>query len=383
MFERFNTVYTEKKGLFSSEKFDISLTLFEDIFKGIAFKSSGLSASMYSHKAFSFDYGSISNYEICDFENIKSLKIDIRTEANNNEWIDSYYFPFGINYNVEDIIGKIDKYMDNYRAEQNALIQIENEKLQREEQARQHLAEIQNFYDKIYRFHISENTPVYTIRQNGTNCLVVFIGEDKSFNFLLIEGETETEIHSVISYEEIHYYEKAGDVHFATKINASYTSGCSYGGSFVGSRIYTSAATVGGLLFGQMGMAIGAMASYKPAEYTPPKSTPSQFNISSEITKIDERNVILNYYSVQHKQYVDIELPQEIYNFLQTFIPDKKYAIVIEKEKQTAVTPTLQQSSGTANTTIERLQKLKQLYEMQLITEEEYSKRKKEILAEL
>jgi DNA replication initiation complex subunit (GINS family) len=34
---------------------------------------------------------------------------------------------------------------------------------------------------------------------------------------------------------------------------------------------------------------------------------------------------------------MDLELPAEIYNFLQTHIPEKKYAIVVEIEKQSAV----------------------------------------------
>ena len=37
---------------------------------------------------------------------------------------------------------------------------------------------------------------------------------------------------------------------------------------------------------------------------------------NKDIKKIDDRNVILNFYSEIKKQYIDIELPQDIYNFI-------------------------------------------------------------------
>lgn len=45
----------------------------------------------------------------------------------------------------------------------------------------------------------------------------------------------------------------------------------------------------------------------------------------------------MNFYSDMKKQYVDIELPQDIYNFLQTYLPEKKYSIVDELEKKTVI----------------------------------------------
>ena len=182
----------------------------------------------------------------------------------------------------------------------------------------------------------------------------------------------------------IHYYEKAGAVHYATTINADYTSGQLFGGSFVGGKASTGITALGGLIFGPMGMTIGAMSTYTPAKYTPPTYTPSKLSLSSEITKIDDRSIILNYYSQQHKQFVDIVLPQEMFNFMQTFLPDKKYAIVIEKEKQAALGNTSNTIMTTAaDNTIQRLQKLKNLFELGLISEEEYKERKKEILEEI
>ena len=67
------------------------------------------------------------------------------------------------------------------------------------------------------------------------------------------------------------------------------------------------------------------------------KAINTSFSIDSDIKKIDDRSVILNFYSEMKKQYIDIELPRDIYNFLQTYLPEKKYGIVDELEKKTIV----------------------------------------------
>lgn len=385
-FVKFNSVYTEKKGLFNNPKYQITLTLLTDSLKGDALKISNTTGYDYQH--FHLNYSNISNVEEYIFNNNPALRIDFETQINSRKWFDSYIFPFDSQYNINDIINSISDYKNNFENEQNKIQELENERIQKqlakEAKEQERIATIQKFYSNVYAFHINENTPVYTVNSENNNCFVIYINSDKDINFLVIDAEIETEIHTIIKYNEIHYYEKAGDVHYATNINANYKGGQSFGGSFVGAKVSTGAVALGGLLLGNMGMAIGALSSYKPATYTPPTYTPSQLNISSEITKIDERSVILNYYSEQHKQYIDIELPQDIYNFLQTYLPEKKYAIVIEKEKQNAISnSSANQTTSSEDTSIQRLQKLKQLYEMELITESEYAERKKEILAEI
>lgn len=99
-----------------------------------------------------------------------------------------------------------------------------------------------------------------------------------------------------------------------------------FGGSF--SKL---TAVGGGLLFGLMGMALGTALTYKPMEK---ESVDTSFYLDSDIKKIDDRNIILNFYSEAKKQYIDIELPKDIYNFLQTYFPEKKYSIVNELEKK-------------------------------------------------
>ncbi len=383
----YNSVYTDKKGLFNIKKYNISLCFEKEKITGNAIRIPNESDYIdWDFKNFSVNYGDIINYGKSSFEDIEVLQIDICSQYVANKYYDSYVFPLSTVYDLNEIIADLERHIQDYKAiqeavkmqrekERNELIQKRKEEERLEQEKKM---EIVNFYNDTYNFHIKENTPIYIMNQKPLECFVIYVGDDKSLNFLAIDGEYKREIHSVIQYNEIHYYEKAGAVHYATNINADYIGSQSFGGSFVGARSSVGAAALGGILLGTMGMAIGTLASYKPAEYTAPTYTPSKFNISSETIKIDERNVILNYYSEQKRQYVDIELPQEIFNFLQTFLPEKKYAIVIAKETQNAVQS---YETTTQDDIIPRLKKLKELYEMELISESEYSERKKEILA--
>lgn len=209
-------------------------------------------------------------------------------------------------------------------------------------------------------------------------------------NFLKIDGYRKEESNAYIPYDKIHYYEKAGNVYYTSSINGQYSN---YGGSFTSSTISKGAAVLGGLLFGTMGLAAGALLTHKPAEIEMPNQ---EFNISSEDHKIDDRSVILNYYSEVKRQYMDVELPMDIYNFLQTYLPEKKYSIVIEIEKknavenqensvasiETKVTEQITQKSG-MEAFENKIKKLKMMYDNGILTEEEFIKEKKSILSEI
>ena len=187
------------------------------------------------------------------------------------------------------------------------------------------------FYQDCYSFHVKGSTPTYQLFSDKNKVALIYIDENKSLNFLKIDGYAQEENNGVITYENIHYYEKAGNVSYATDIHGSYSS---FGGSMTGGKFSKLATVGGGLLFGFMGMALGAALTYKPAEQKPINTS---FSIDSDIKKIDDRSVMLNFYSEIKKQYIDIELPQDIYNFLQTYLPEKKYGIVDELEKKTVV----------------------------------------------
>lgn len=240
-----------------------------------------------------------------------------------------------------------------------------------------------NFYKSCYSFHIPENTPIYELLRAKNKIAAIYVGNDHSLNFLKIDGYGKEESNATIPYNKIHYYEKAGNIHYVSDIHGNYSS---YGGSFTGGDFSKLATVGGGLLFGMMGMTAGALLTYKPAEY---KGAQTFFHIDSDVKKIDERSVILNYYSDIKKQYIDIEMPADIYNFLQTHLPNKKYGIVLELEKKLA----LQQELQLSEKTIERLEeksvaesaqndsmeifkikvdKLKMMKDADLLTDEEF-----------
>lgn len=212
-----------------------------------------------------------------------------------------------------------------------------------------------------------------------------------------IDGYGQEESIGVIAYENIHYYEKAGNVSYATDIHGDYSS---FGGSMTGGSFSKLATVGGGLLFGFMGMALGAALTYKPAEQKPINTS---FSIDSDIKKIDDRSVILNFYSDEKKQYIDIELPQDIYNFLQTYLPEKKYGIVDELEKKTIVhqstdmiengsilkvdvksdTPSIEMKETQADQMADfkqKVEKLKMMKEAGLLSEEKFKEEQNKLL---
>lgn len=249
------------------------------------------------------------------------------------------------------------------------------------------------FFKECYNFHIANaNNPYYELQSDELQFVGIYIDPNKNLNFLRIDGHNKDESNACIPYEKIHYYEKAGSVHYTTNINGSYTS---FGGSFTGATVSKKASVIGGLLFGPMGMATGAILTHKPMKIETPTT---DFNISSEEHRIDDRSVVLNYYSEKKQQFIDIELPADIYNFLQTYLPERKYGIVLELEKKNAVkeyeennTLAIQEHEiKKIETNIDdteqfekRIKKLKIMYDNGILSEEEFTEEKKRILSEL
>lgn len=276
----------------------------------------------------------------------------------------------------------------------------EDAKREKETKARLEIEKRENdafkFYTDCCNFHISETTPCYELFNEKNKLAVIYIGKDRSLNFLKVDGYAKEESNGVIPFDKIHYYEKAGDIHYVSEIRGDYSS---YGGSVTGGKFSKLATVGGGLLFGMMGMTAGALLSYKPAQSERIKTN---FTIDSDAKKIDERSVMLNFYSDAKKQYIDIELPNDIYNFLQTHLPEKKYNIVLELEKKTAVLQAtgkiesgelLHVSSNAGNSQLEdkqnadpmeefkkKVEKLKLMKDAGLLSDEEFNAEKAKLL---
>lgn len=281
--------------------------------------------------------------------------------------------------------------------EQAELAKYENEKKEQELKMA-YEAESAQFYLDCYNFHIKSSTPVYELYKEKNKIALIYVDENRSLNFLKIDGENKEESNGIIPFNKVHYYEKAGDIHYVSEIHGDYSS---YGGSITGGNFSKLAAVGGGLLFGMLGMTAGALLSYKPAQT---EGTKTDFTINSDTKEIDSRSVILNFYSDIKKQYIDIELPKDIYNFLQTYLPEKKYNIVLELEKKTAIhhaTPQIEggkllsspvaevpgleakQSLNSMTEFKQKVEKLKLMKDAGLLTDEEFNAEKTKLLEAL
>lgn len=86
----FSAVYVQKNGLFNSKKLNITLSFHDTTITGNGLK---LSEDMgFVHQALNVEYNSIKNYEECDFENGKALKIDTYVLLHGNYWNDATFF---------------------------------------------------------------------------------------------------------------------------------------------------------------------------------------------------------------------------------------------------------------------------------------------------
>ena len=252
--------------------------------------------------------------------------------------------------------------------------------------------ESKEFYTNCLKLLDVNNKPRFDLYNNDeeNKAVVVYINDDKSLNFLKIDGDAKEEEVGIIPYDKIHYYEKAGNVHYVSEVNGSYSS---FGGSLTGATFSKKAALFNGIMFGPMGMATATLMSYKPAQQKPAET---HFDLTSETKRIDERNVLLNFYSDDRKLYIDIELPQEIYNFLQTYLPEKKYEIVSEVEKHTAINKAVDNKMlNSPETKValpapeklsidefkEKVEKLKIMKEAGLLSDEEFREEKTKLLS--
>lgn len=337
-----------------------------------------------------FDYTEIKNISEQKYQNKDYIRIDTDFHSAKNS-----YFLIPVNssqYDAEDFKSKLsilsNDCITRKKNFEKACIEIQEKK---SIQMRLKEFEEKQFFQNTYNFHIHENTPKYIFEQSENYISMLYLNEHKDLNFLTIDGYLRKEVNGILSYENIHYYERAGTIHYVSDVDINYQGKSSFGGSFKSSNVSIGSAMLGGLLFGPMGMAVGAMASYKPMEYKPPEYTPESLNVKSTIQRIDERSVILNYYSQEHKQFMDVEFPQDTFNFFQTFLPQKKYDVVIELEKVQAKQSQTVSNNNSTNIKIsldtesikQRLKNLKELYDEELITEDEFFNRKKEILSEI
>lgn len=371
------------------KKMNMNISLYRDYFQCQGVTIAGNTIVSEETLVYNIPYEKLKSVEIILFQNEPCLKICFTMEAF-----------FGANSDMEVFVPKLENCEEckkailkrrelfyTYREQQRLL------KVEQQEKEKQYELDAADFYHTCCDFHMKEGTPSYTIYEEKNRIVAVTVDEKKGLTFLKIDGYEKSEDVGVIPYDKIHYYEKAGNVHYVSDIKGNYSS---FGGSLTGATFSKRAALLHGILFGPMGMATAALMSYKPAEQKPAET---HFDIQSQAQRIDERNVILNFYSDEKKQYLDIELPQDIYNFLQTYLPEKRYVIVSELEKHEAIQQTAplqnaleapaavpqlpEQKKLTLDEFKEKVEKLKLMYDAGFLTDEEFTQAKAELLSEI
>lgn len=370
-----------KTGLFG-KKTTVALHIYKDYIRGTA-------AKFYDE-----------SFHIRQFEIPLKNIIEMRTEVKDGMEC------LAVNYvDNESIIGnkKVTLFFPNLMKANDAImcVQKKTDELKEEEKKNKEQMELrrieeakkkelcEKFYADCYEFHIAkDDNPYYELQRDELMLACIYVDKNKNLNFLQIDGKYKQENNAYIPYDKIHYYEKAGSIHYTTDISGKVSS---FGGSITGATISKGKTILGGLLLGPMGMAAGAVLTYKPQNITLPENN---YELSSETKAIDDRSIILNFYSEAKRQYIDIELPADIYNFFQTHLPEKKYDIVLELEKENVVKEQKKliisqekQKQIPLNNDMDafenKVKKLKLMYDNGLLSEEEFAMEKARLLEQL
>ena len=164
-----------------------------------------------------------------------------------------------------------------------------------------------------------------------------------------------------IPVKDIQYFSKEGDVQYTTRV-----FGGGGGGSSVGGAI------VGGLIAGDAGVVIGSR-----------KQTEA---IKSEVVTHDSRKTIIRYYK-ENQIFAITYSGFSVYEYLLTKIPEKDLlTIQLNANKNSTSVKQVEESKKVitaAGNIKEKLETIKNLYDSGLITEEEYAKKKDDILSKI
>ena len=178
----------------------------------------------------------------------------------------------------------------------------------------------------IYSRFIGETErPALTVMQEGNSGAYMYVGEDNSLNFLIIDDSAKKFCHGVILHDDVNYYEKSGTLGYEAHALSS-----SFGGTFlIRSRSIVSDA-LKGVMYGPMGISPADDSDNTVEKY------PSDIQVDAYRYNVAEDNVILRFMSKSQNRFIELELPPGAYSFFQTYLPSKKYGLIVEGERQNA-----------------------------------------------
>ena len=85
-----------------------------------------------------------------------------------------------------------------------------------------------------------------------------------------------------------------------------------------------------GVMYGPMGISPADDSDNTVEKY------PSDIQVDAYRYNVAEDNVILRFMSKSQNRFIELELPPEAYSFFQTYLPSKKYGLIVEGERQNA-----------------------------------------------
>lgn len=194
--------------------------------------------------------------------------------------------------------------------------------------------------EKIQNWFINGNV----IRPNMRKYLLSLPDEDKFISILL---------------SSIQYYRVIGDIRYQTDITGGGGGGTSIGG-----------AIVGGMIAGETGAIIG---SRKKVEA-----------IRSETTQIDDRYIELVFLDNSGFKQI-MKFDYQAFDVFEELIPDKEYTIVQEKKRRQILGDDIEQNRDVEKESdiTDQIEKLFQLVEKGILTEDEFIAKKKELLSRI